>query len=159
MSTYQNGKLNKEEAVDITAAFTDSIFLENVYAAIGKTAPEPIYASDVAGITSLDVDNESLWVKNLECFDGGKCTKDIDCCDGRTCRYGIECLNGIEHFKALTSLDCRWNALVELPKLPPSLESLDCSSNFIKTLPKLPDGLIFLDCGYNEITKLPELPS
>jgi hypothetical protein len=44
METNKNAN-QTTQSIEITAAFTDSIFLEKVYAAIGKTAPEPIYAS------------------------------------------------------------------------------------------------------------------
>ena len=39
-----------------------------------------------------------------------------------------------------------------------NIEKLDCSYNQLTSLPKLPDTLIELYCFYNQLVSLPELP-
>mgnify|MGYP000927943165 CR=1 FL=1 len=72
----------------------------------------------------------------------------------------IESLAGIEHFTALTTLNCSLNWLMELPaELPAGLTNLDCCNNELTALPALPTGLQHLDCGENELTVLTALPT
>ena len=139
------------EAVDITADFKDPNFLAAVREILGKAANEPIFDTDVSGITEL-------WVTY----------------------YNIKDLAGLEHFvwleefycyfnqieilpalpPSLKYLDCDSNQLSALPALPGDLEGLDCSNNSLKALPNvLPSGLISLNCGSNQLTTLPVLPS
>jgi len=54
-------------------------------------------------------------------------------------------------------LDCAFNSLTHLPKLPLNLESLYCGNNQLTSLPELPDTLIGLYCGNNQLTSLPDL--
>ena len=90
-------------------------------------------------------------------------------------------LTGIEHFTALTKLDCSGNKLTALPTMLPSgliklycdnnqltalptalpscLEELSCSNNLLTALPTLPSGLWVLYCDNNQLTELPTLPS
>ncbi len=72
----------------------------------------------------------------------------------------IESLAGIEHFTALTTLNCSLNWLTELPAaLPAGLTNLDCSNNSLTALPALPTGLKNLYCEDNQLSVLPTLPS
>jgi len=109
--------------IDITADFTDPNFRVKVYRQIGKTAPEPIYDTDVAGITYLDLQ----W-------------------------SNIASLAGLEHFVGLKQLDCSSIGLVQLPDLPAGLERLRCHDNELTALPSLPAGLKELDCSFNQLT-------
>jgi len=117
--------LGPHAATDITEEFTDPNFLAAVYAAIGKTAPEPIYDTDAEEVVELYIG----W-------------------------RGIRSLAGLEYFTGLESLDCSYNRLTALPVLPSGLESLDCSHNRLAVLPVLPSGLESLDCSYNWLTAL-----
>jgi Leucine-rich repeat (LRR) protein len=51
----------------------------------------------------------------------------------------------------LKVLDCRSNAITELPPLPPTLEVLYCMSNAITSLPPLPPALKVLSCDYESM--------
>jgi|GEM_PF-2387353 len=108
---------------DITAAFTDPNFLAQVYRVTRKTAPEPIFDTDVANVKIFNV-------------------------SGRN----IQSLAGLEYFVSLTTLDCYNNQLTSLPALPPSLAKLDCSNNQLTALPALPSGLTSLLCSDNQLT-------
>jgi len=123
------------ESVDITAAFTDTNFRAAVYEHIGKTAPAPIYDTDVAEITSLKISKVSL----------------------ESLTNGIKSLAGLEYFTSLTYLNCRNTALRSLPALPDGLEELYCAENKLTSLPSLPSGLRILDCQTNQLTSLPPL--
>ncbi|MEG0662077.1 MAG: hypothetical protein RR472_02250, partial [Anaerovoracaceae bacterium] len=115
---------------DITADFTDAKFKEYIYQKIGKTAPAPIYANDVATISELDINS-----------------------------WGVQSLDGIQHFKSLQALYCKDNKLTTIPALPDSLLLLDCTGNNLVSLPKLPDSLLGLVCTDNALKELPALPS
>jgi len=118
-------------ASDITGSFTDAKFLAAVRTALGKDVSDPIYDTDVAPVTILNVSGES-----------------------------IESLAGIAHFTALTTLNCSLNWLEELPaELPAGLTNLDCSNNSLTALTALPTGLQHLDCGENDLTALTALPT
>lgn len=114
---------------DITAAFTDLNFRSAVYQRIGKIAPAPIYDTDAAGITEIN-----LW------------------------RQGVQSLAGLEYLTGLKILVCHHNKLSELPDLPASLTHLICSDNQLTSLPTLPAGLQQLGCDNNLLTSLPALP-
>ncbi len=95
-----------------------------------------------------------------------KCFKN----DGNVCTYSLE---------GITKLWCHSNQLLELPKLPESLEELYCAHNRLQILPELPktlkklwctDNQLFslpilphsleiLSCGHNQLSVLPELPN
>jgi len=107
---------------DITAAFTDANFLAEVYRTIGKTAPEPIFDTDVEKITTLSV--------------GGK---------------NIQNLAGVAYFTALTRLQCSHNQLTELPALPSGVKYLFCDYNQLTGVNLLGLQLAFFDGRYNNI--------
>ena len=69
---------------------------------------------------------------------------------------GIESLKGLEHFTALTYLDCRDNELTTLDmKGRTALEELWCISNRLTALDVTGcTALTILDCHYNELTTL-----
>jgi len=125
--------------IDITDKFTDPAFRAAVYRHIGKTAPAPIYDTDVADILVL----------NLYGFDW----------DQRIKVGTIKSLAGLEYFTGLEILDCAVNDITALPALPAGLKQLGCGSNQISALPALPVGLTLLWCGENQLTVLPTLPS
>jgi uncharacterized repeat protein (TIGR01451 family) len=68
-------------------------------------------------------------------------------------------LTGIQYFKSLKTLDCGYNHLTSLPKLPSSLTRLTCTYNQLTSLPALPDSLTFLRCDWTHLTSLPALPA
>lgn len=119
--------------VDITAKFTDAIFKEAVYGYIGKTAPAPIYDTDVAGVKVLHL-NSILEPEK------------------------IKTLAGLEYFTGLQELNCANNELTSLPALPPGLTKIYCAANQLTSLPILPSGLETLWCFGNKLTSLPALP-
>jgi len=119
-----------QAAIDITAKFTDSNFRAAVYQTISKSAPAPIYDSDVASILGL--------------YTNGR---------------GIQSLAGLEYFTSLTTLDCTDNQLTSLPALPGTLTGLWCTGNRLTSLPALHTGLEYLTCDSNQIAALPTLPS
>jgi len=127
--------------VDITAEFTDPAFRAEVYKAIGKTAPAPIYDTDVAEITELWFDHRKIIGPILI-----------------SPRGNIKNLAGLEFFTGLEFLDCSSQKLTSLPKLPAGLQHLNCSDNQLTSLPKLPDSLQLFYCNINKLTSLPELP-
>ena len=114
------------EAAPITADFTDPNFLAEVRSTISKPIGD-IFASDVAGITVLNVENKN-----------------------------IESLAGIEHFTALSMLICDNNRLetLDVSSLI-NLNMLACSSNRL-TLLNVSDlsKLTHLYCYDNELTSL-----
>jgi len=117
------------DKIDITNNFTDSNFRAAVYEVVGKTAPERIYDTDVAGITVLNVSDRS-----------------------------IKSLTGLEWLTGLESLNCKSNQLLLLPDLPAGLTYLNCNSNPLSFLPALPAGLGRLNCGNDRLSSLPDLP-
>jgi len=112
---------------DITSAFTDPSFKAAVYQIIGKDAAEdPIYDTDVAGVTELNLYNA-----------------------------GVQNLNGLEYFTSLIILNCSMNSKITvLPPLPATLGSLFCHNCMLTQLPPLPSGLKRLDCSSNKLTGL-----
>jgi len=68
-------------------------------------------------------------------------------------------LTGISYFTSLQSLDCRFNRLNYLPKLPNSLKIIFCGYNYIDSLDSFPDSLVYFNCVQNSIDTLPELPN
>ena len=138
------------EGVDITAAFTDPNFRAAVYEEIGKTAPEPIYDTDVAEVTWLFLYNKDIQsLAGLEYF-----------IDLRYLRCDNNQLTSLPTLPdSLENLNCRINSLTVLPALPAGLEILNCTDNQLTSLPALPAGLENLDCHYNQLTALPALPA
>ncbi len=114
-------------STDITSSFTDLKFLAAVRTKLGKGGSDPIYTADVAEITDLGI--------------VGK---------------GITSLAGIEHFTALTTLDCSYNALktLDVSHLK-KLVNLYCNDNQLTTLNV--NGLTELGvfhCSNNQLTAL-----
>lgn len=68
-------------------------------------------------------------------------------------------LTGIAYFTSLQTLDCSFNHLRYIPKLPNSLKVFFCGYNKIDSLHSLPDSLIYFNCRQNFIDSLPELPA
>ncbi|MBQ6132715.1 MAG: hypothetical protein IJI65_01020 [Lachnospiraceae bacterium] len=68
----------------------------------------------------------------------------------------ISNLTGIEHFTALTSLNCQYNQLTSLDVTHnPALQSLHCDGNNINSLDVTQNSaLTDLDCGGNNLTSL-----
>ena len=64
----------------------------------------------------------------------------------------ISSLQGIELFPNLTTLNCSFNEITELPQLPPKLTTLNCAGNNIAELPNLPTTLTTLDCAGNDLS-------
>ncbi|MDR0303961.1 MAG: leucine-rich repeat domain-containing protein, partial [Chitinispirillales bacterium] len=113
--------------VDITDKFTDPNFKAKVYKAINKTAPAPIYDSDVDTVKSLILANSR-----------------------------ISSFAGIEYFTGLTTLDCDYNRLTTLDvSKNTALTELYCSSNQLTTLDVSKNtALTALDCSSNQLTTL-----
>jgi len=111
-------------ATDITADFVDVNFREVVYTVIEKTAPEPIYDTDVSEITYLDAANA-----------------------------GISSLAGIENFTELKEFRCEYNQLSSLDvSKNTKLRELWCNNNYLTTLDVSKNtGLQFINCEYNGI--------
>ncbi|MFY7964719.1 MAG: DUF7619 domain-containing protein [Chitinophagaceae bacterium] len=67
-------------------------------------------------------------------------------------------LSGVEYFKSITFLDCRYNKIKYLKRLPQSLIDLFCSNNFLDSLPALPSSLRHIYAWNNKLVFLPKLP-
>lgn len=114
------------EPAPITADFTDPRFLAEIRSTISKPTGD-IFASDVAGITVLNLENKN-----------------------------IESLAGIEHFTALSILICDNNrlTLLDVGSLS-NLNMLACSSNRLTLLNVSGlSKLTHLYCYDNELTSL-----
>ena len=61
--------------------------------------------------------------------------------------------------EGLIELNCEYNRIKVLHKLPLSLKALSCECNQLEELPLLHEGLIELYCYKNQIKVLPKLPS
>ncbi len=116
-----------EFKIDITDKFTDAIFLAEVRKALGKSAAEPVYTTDVSKITELSVHHSSIYsLAGIEYF------------------YGLEELNC--HTNNLTSLDVSSNL---------KLKQLWCGNNNLTALDVSKNPLLArLDCGDNNLTSL-----
>jgi len=115
---------------DITNKFTDANFKAEVYNAIGKTSPAPIYDSDVDTVKLLDVYSKD-----------------------------ITSLCGIEYFTALTKLECSGNNITKLTFLDLSenimLTRLNCASNNLTSLDLSKNVMLeYLNCYDNNLTSL-----
>ena len=115
---------------DITCKFIDANFLTAVRVKLGKVTNAPVYDTNVATVTRLNV--------------GGK---------------GIQSLAGLEYFISLKELYCEKNQLTSLPALPAALTYLSCWGNQLTSLPELPNTLEALECSANQLTSLPALPT
>ena len=157
------------DGIDITDKFIDPAFRAAVYDAIWKTAPEPIYDSDVARITGLDVSNRNI--KSLDGLIYFSELEDLWCFDNQlvtlptlpsNLKYLLCDNNQLISLPVLPTtlltLWCRGNQLTALPVLPSSLEKLSCDENRLTILPSLPANLIEFDCYDNQLSALPALP-
>ena len=89
------------DKTEITSKFTDDNFKSIVYSKIGKTAPSPIFESDVKDIKSLDLSGAE-----------------------------VSSSSGIEYFTSLTELNCSNNGLTTLDvSKNTALTALDLSKN------------------------------
>jgi Leucine-rich repeat (LRR) protein len=157
--------------VDITAKFKDPRFRYVIYSCINKTAPEPIYDTDVVNIGALDVEGEAsirdlsgieyltslreIWLSYNYITTLPKLppsVKYIDCHNNRLTKI-------VELPPYLETLRCDGNFLTSLPPLPSTLKSLNSSNNQLMTLPELPSGLETMNIDMNQLSKLPDLPS
>lgn len=125
-----SNRMNVEVGVDsdITAEIPDANFLREVRAALGKNNDEPIYKSDLLGITSLDLSDK--FIANLE---------------------------GIEYFRRLKEFICYYNDFTCLDTSGnPELEILDCSYNedLISLDVSKNTKMQYLDCNYTNISTL-----
>ena len=70
-------------------------------------------------------------------------------------------IDGVQYFDNLKTLDCSFNSLLDLPKLPKSLTSLTCNNNRIGSITNLPLGLKRLLCQFQDTTSfnLPTIPN
>jgi uncharacterized repeat protein (TIGR01451 family) len=68
-------------------------------------------------------------------------------------------LTGIEYLYGLLDLDCSYNQLTTLPRLPSTLINLYCYDNQITSFYSIPGSLLGLDCYNNQLTSLPPVPS
>ena len=156
--------------VDITDAFTDANFRRAVYTVIGKTAPAPIYDTDVAGVTHLRTREDHIQsLAGLEYFVG---LTDLDCVKNQftslpdlpaglinlDCSLNPQLVSWPALPASLKSLSCNRNQMTSLPALPPGLEKLSCDVNLLTSLPDLPPALKELICSRNNLTSLPALP-
>ena len=68
-------------------------------------------------------------------------------------------LTGIEYLYGLLVLNCEYNQLTTLPRLPSTLINLDCHDNQLTSFYSIPGSLLGLDCWNNQLTSLPPVPS
>ncbi len=59
----------------------------------------------------------------------------------------------IKNYDTVVYIDCSYDQLTELPKLPNSLKELHCSNNQLISLPELPNSLKQLYCWINNFIK------
>ena len=154
---------------DITSAFTDTIFLEKVYEAVGKTAPEPVYDTDAAEVEELDVSGSD--VKNLQGIEYFTALKFLYCRESWLRELDLRSNTELIYLDIydsgdlaklllgknnLTSLGCEYMELQELDVSGmPKLEELCCSHNHLTALDVShnPD-LKHLSCSNNRLTAL-----
>ena len=68
-------------------------------------------------------------------------------------------LTGIEYLYGLLVLNCEYNQLTTLPRLPSTLINLDCHDNQLTSFYSIPGSLLGLDCWNNQLTSLPPVPN
>ncbi|MDR0304607.1 MAG: leucine-rich repeat domain-containing protein, partial [Chitinispirillales bacterium] len=155
--------------VDITDKFTDPNFKAEVYKAINKTAPAPIYDTDVDTVKELTMKYKhitsfsgieyftgltSLYVprNQLTTLDVSGCTAltTLDCSDNQLTTLDVSGCT------ALTTLDCYCNQLTTLDVSGcTALTELDCSDNQLTTLDVSGcTALTTLSCSDNQLTTL-----
>jgi Leucine-rich repeat (LRR) protein len=71
----------------------------------------------------------------------------------------LKSFDTIIDYDKVVYLDCGYNKLTSLPKLPNLLQELYCECNQLSELPELPNSLHTLWCSSNQLTSLPELPN
>lgn len=118
--------LDDADTEDITAAFTDPIFLSAVRNVLDLREDEPITKYKCEGIKKLDVDG-----------------------------MGIKSLDGIKYFKSLKMLDCSNNQLETLDISGCVIGELNCSHNQLAILDVSGcPSIAGLDCSNNQLTNL-----
>jgi Leucine-rich repeat (LRR) protein len=133
---------------DITAEFTDDNFLAAVYNAINKTAPNPIYETDVSDIKSLDVsDNSIASLSGIAYFTA---LTELYCYKNQLTSLDVSSNSALTHlncsFNQLTSLDVSSNT---------ALNKLNCGNNQLKVLDVSSNSALdMLDCSSNQLTSL-----
>ena len=65
----------------------------------------------------------------------------------------------ILNYNEVVYINCSYNQLNNLPKLPNSLIKLKCYNNQLSSLPELPNSLKNLECSFNQLSSLPKLPN
>jgi Leucine-rich repeat (LRR) protein len=73
--------------------------------------------------------------------------------------YSFALFQQITNYDMVALINCSYNDIVELPKLPINIQELYCYNCNLILLSKLPKSLKILDCRYNQLTSLPELPN
>jgi hypothetical protein len=132
-----SNETENDEAID--PAFTDPIFLTAVRTILGKVEGEPIYSSDVAGLTELDVSTHYLekigfhWPEEIKSMDGIEYFPSLK----KLLCYGNDFPTiDLSHSPALEELDVSYN--VELKSLDlsacPKLKWLDCNNTYLSRL-------------------------
>ncbi len=101
-------------------------------------------------------DASNLYWMDTTC--GGVVNETYLMCDNYTSFNKIQNLEGVQYFKSLTDLYCRYNNITSLPSLPKNLKYLFVESNALTTLPNLPASLKWLWCADNQLTSLPVFP-
>jgi len=114
-------------ANDTTRAFRDAAFLSAVYETVRKDRAQPLRASDVAGVTRLDISMS-----------------------------GLQDLTGLAYFTALKTLCCDKNYLSRLDVTSnTALEMLYCDNNQLSRLDVTSNtALRYLFCFNNRLTGL-----
>lgn len=141
---------------DITAAFTDPVFLAYVRKLLEKKEGEPIFESDVKDIEKVNTNFASIL--NAD----GSYTY-------------IQSVAGIEYFTSLKTLVCSRETEIDVSKNPtleylsisnlslteidvsknPNLKHLDCRLNNLTEIDVSNNlALIYLDCGVNKLTEV-----
>ena len=105
-----------QTGADITAAFTDPNFLAAVYEAIGKNSPEPIYDTDVSSVATLEIDSRNI--ESLAGLEHFRALSVLDCSNNQLNAFDVTGL-------ALTRLDCRWNNMADESKVKGFVGSWD----------------------------------
>ncbi len=114
-------------AAETPLAIPDPVFRANLLSVLSKAAGDPIYPSDMAGLSSLDLDNK-----------------------------GIADLTGIEYAVNLGTLRCQDNQITSLNLSGLSkLRSLHCNNNLLTSLNLEGCTSLFqVYCEYNRLTSL-----
>ena len=158
---------------DITAYFTDPLFLAYVLDLVGKSKGDSIFESDVSDIEKVDLGSEDIenlagieWFTSMTFFDLGTTNfvteldlgkntklKHIDC-GGLVYSHLTEL--DVSNLPDLEYLDCARHSFTELDlSKNVKLTYLDCRANDLTELDLSNNvALTFLECGVNKLEKL-----